>query len=268
MTLELPFNFDTVGNVIPIEDLQLSLETIVTYVNDLGTSIGATGPTGATGSVGPIGPSQFTTVSSDFQIVDNVLELYRAIAINHFYNSVNTVEIGTTITSVDLIWSSNKTPTTISLTGDGTTSLLLTATGQNITGLSLTSTATWNLTMSDGINEASAYTTVNFEPLAYWGVSSLTALDNAEVLALASSDFSYGTSLSNVVYDCTGGAYPYYVYPASFGLLSNVTVGGLSFSDYETTVLSLTNTQGFTQSYNVVRFNGLQTGNSLRVNWS
>lgn len=107
---------------------------------------------------------------------------------------------------------------------------------------------------------------VSFLPKRYWGVSPDATLSNSDILAL-SQEFSSSKGKS-ITYDCSGGNYFYWCYPASLGLPSGVTVGGLAFSDYTVTVQSLTNASGYTQDYNVVRCNSLQTGAAINVVWS
>jgi hypothetical protein len=107
---------------------------------------------------------------------------------------------------------------------------------------------------------------VIFQRKAYWGASSEESLDNAAILALSQA---FATSRSkSVTYDCTGFKYPFYCYPASFGELSNVNVGGLAFSDYSQEIVSLTNASGHTEDYYVTRFNGIQTGENIVVSWA
>lgn len=110
------------------------------------------------------------------------------------------------------------------------------------------------------------------EPIApyaysrYWGVSPDTTVDNADILAF-DSEFSTSKSKS-VIYNCTGGNYPYFCYPAAWGALSVVTVFGLVFTDYLVTVQDFTDAEAYTTSFNVVRFNNLQNGSSISVGWS
>lgn len=130
----------------------------------------------------------------------------------------------------------------------------------------ITSNLTFALTANDGKNNATASTAITFSRKRYWGVSPALSLDNAGILAL-SQEFASGLS-KTLAYDCSGGRYPYYCYPASFGPLSDVRVGGLAFSDYTQTLQSFTNASGHTEDYYVTRFNGIQTGANIQVVWA
>ena len=64
------------------------------------------------------------------------------------------------------------------------------------------------------------------------------------------------------------GGYPYLAYPASFGTPNAMTVGGLTFSDFDVGTQDFTNASGFTESYHLIRFNNLQTGANIAVAWA
>jgi len=180
-----------------------------------------------------------------------------------FNLSVGAVEIGSTIDTVVAAWSFNKTMATASLTD---ASITVSDTTHTFSGLGLVSNKTYTLTFGDGISSSSASRSVSFSPKRYWGVSANTALVDADILAM-SQELSSSKSKS-ITYDCTGGRYFYLCYPASSGIPAGVTVGGLAFSDYTVTVQALTNASGYTQNYNVVRCNNIQTGAAINVVWA
>jgi hypothetical protein len=186
-----------------------------------------------------------------------------------FTNNLNTVEIGTPVAEVILSWTLNKTVVsqsiepTIGSVPVGTETYDVLYPEPNY----LTTDTTWDLTVNDGTKSASATTTVAFLPMVYWGVSANTTLTNAEILALGSSALSSALN-QTMTYNCSGGAYPYYVYPVSFGLPNNVVVGGLSMSAYTVTTQEVTNDQGYTQPYYVINFSNLQNSSAITVSWS
>lgn len=179
-------------------------------------------------------------------------------------NNVGTVEIGTTVTAVTLAWALNKSMTILAL--DHGIGSVLGFTSKPLTGLTLTADTTYTLTADDGQNATSAQTTVAFRNKRYWGVSASEALDNAGVIGLASEFASQYNKA--VTYDATGGKYLYYAFPASFGTPSSVTVGGLAFSDFTQSTVSVTNASGYTQDYHVIRLNNRQTGAAIAVVWA
>jgi hypothetical protein len=203
---------------------------------------------------------------------------YVAPAFTSISNNTPVIEVGATVTSVTVSWTLNKVVTSLQITGADShltpnavpITLPVNTTSQVFTGSYTPSSPvvlSWTLTADDGTNTAGATTNVSFEQKRYWGVSALTSLTNGQILALGHSEF--GTNLTKTItYDCTGGAYPYYVYPASFGNPSNVTVGNLTFTDYTITTQSFTNASGYVSTYNVIRFNLLQTGSNIVVSWS
>jgi hypothetical protein len=175
-----------------------------------------------------------------------------------------TFEIGSSVASVNLTWSLNKDPTTQSINngvgGQDPEDRAVTVNGP------FTSDITWTLTASDGETEDTAQTGLAFRHKRYWGVSASTTLNNAAILAL-SNEFATGRQKS-ISYNATGGRYPYYVYPVSFGAPANVTVGGLAFSDYTVSTQSFTNASGHTADFYVIRFNNIQTGAAINVVWN
>lgn len=185
--------------------------------------------------------------------------------------SSNTIEIGNTVSRIELFWSLNKTVTTqsIAYTGGSIGSIDAALRAYDHTGQSLSgSTRIYTLTVGDGTStDSSPTTSIYFNARRHWGTSANTSLTSAQILALASNEFASSHGKSGVIYNCTGGLYPYYAYPASWGTLNSVTVGGLAFSDYTYTTVSHTNASGYTQNYYVYRFNNLQSGSSISVNW-
>lgn len=192
--------------------------------------------------------------------------LYVATQITSFSNNRNSLEIGQVVTSVHLAWSVNKTLTGLSI-NQGIGTLAVNVTSYDVTGASISTNTTWTLSATDGVTPVTASTSVAFYRKRYWGVSSSDTLDDAAILALAGSELATNFNKS-VAYNATGGKYPYFCYPSSFGTPSNVTVGGLAFSDFSVAVQSFTNASGHTENYNVVRFNGIQTGANIVVVWA
>lgn len=219
-------------------------------------------PTGSTANVQEIG------ISSELQFASGILGLYHLPVISGFTTGVPIKEIGSTVTSVPMTWSYNKTMTTASL-NNGIGSISAALTNYTDSPVSLTTNTTFTLTAGDGVNTTSASSTVTFENMRYWGPNtSAGPLTSAQIIALGGSEFSTTRVKSGVVYNCTGGAYPYYAYPASFGALTAVTVGGLSFSAYNLTTQSFTNASGATSSYFVFVFQVIQTGAAISVSFT
>ena len=131
---------------------------------------------------------------------------------------------------------------------------------------------TWTITVFDGTTTAMATTTVAFVPRRFWGVNPGNGLANADILALPTTP-SGGSDLVTslvlaVTYDCSGGpTYPYFCYPASYGVPANVLVSGLGFTAFATVAQSFTSALGYVSSYSVLRFNSQQNGAAIHTVW-
>jgi len=96
----------------------------------------------------------------------------------------------------------------------------------------------------------------------YWGVSVSPSLDADGVLALGGEEMA-SSFVKTVIYNCTGGRYPYFAIPASFGVPASVMIGSLAFSAF---TVSSVNING--EDYNVLRFNFIQHGAAISVMWA
>lgn len=193
--------------------------------------------------------------------------LYVPIAINSFTSSPNTVEIGSSVASVVLNWNVNK-PATNQTMSNYSGTLQPTDNNATVTG-PFSSDRSWTLTVTDGQTTVSSTASLAFRNKRYWGVSPNTTLSNSEIIAL-SSEFST-SRVKDITYNASVGSganYIYYAYPTSFGTLSAVTVGGLAFSDFTTTIVNFVNASGYTAQYNLVRINNIQTGSNIMVHWA
>lgn len=232
----------------------------------LSGSQGPPGPRGPAGAAGASSADQVSYTGSGFTNVQEALDalLYVAPHITSFTNSVGTVELGQTVDAVTLSWTLNKDMTSLAI--DHGVGSVLDESSVNLSSLGLTADFTWTLTAGDGQQTTTASSTVAFRSKRYWGASASTSLDDAGILALGGSEFAT-TFTKAVTYDCTGGKYPFFAYPASFGVPASVTVGGLAFTDFDVATQSFTNAHGHAASYHVLRFNGIQTGAAIAVVW-
>ena len=195
-------------------------------------------------------------VGSDFDISDDgTLSLYSPMKINSFTGGSD-AEIGSTVASVSLKWTLNKTPELLTIDGTQQDTALrsLTVAGP------FTATKSFTLLARDARGAVAQTTTaLTFKHRKYYGTSSKSTLTNADILALANKPFATSRATSVSTYDCTGGRYPYICFPKSWGTPSFI-VGGLPNSDFSIEEVSLTNASGATTAYYVCRTNGIQTG--------
>lgn len=99
-----------------------------------------------------------------------------------------------------------------------------------------------------------------FKYKKYYGTSSNATLTNAQILALGGDAWADSRAMEATIFDCTGGKYPYYVIPSDIYTGLEVWVGGLKNSDITVTDITLTNDEGASKAYKVVRLTNIQTG--------
>lgn len=181
--------------------------------------------------------------------------LYVPINITSFTNDVGTVEIGSTVGSVDLTWGINRNPQTQSI-DQGIGSLGVAVRSFEDVG-SFTSSRTYTLIVADGTLSADAATTsVNFRHRRYWGVSASASLNDAAILAL-SQEFSTNRTQTRTL--SPAGQYLYFAYPASFGA-ATFTVNGLLNTAWTLETRDVVNASGHTESFRIYRSDNLLTG--------
>lgn len=100
-------------------------------------------------------------------------------------------------------------------------------------------------------------------PKRYWGYTSNTAANNADILAAAGGGSELSSSKSKTfTVTASGSNRPFFSYVSSSGDLTSINIGGLeSLGAYTKTVVSVTNAQGYTQNYNVYTQNNATSGN-------
>jgi hypothetical protein len=98
---------------------------------------------------------------------------------------------------------------------------------------------------------------VSFTPQAkrYWGYASSATPTDAEIRAALGGSSELSSSKAKTSFDITisgGSNYIFYAYPAAFGPLSTLSVGGFgSLPAFTLTTRAFTNANGYTQSYNI-----------------
>lgn len=199
--------------------------------------------------------SQYPTMKTLQDAMDKLLYVTPTISISGGGN----YEIGSSRASTTLKWTWNKNIQSQSLNqGIGSLDPSLRTYTYNT---SISSNTTFTITGTDGTTSKSASTSVQFLPKRYWGVSEKTTLTDAEIIAL-SSELSTSRKQSRT-FNCSGGKYFYFVIKTSYCSGIAFKVGGLSFSDMETTTRQFTNASGHTDSYNIYRVKNLQTGSAI-----
>jgi hypothetical protein len=184
------------------------------------------------------------------------LLLYTAPDISNFNITPNVVEIGTTVTAVDLSWALNKVFTDLQI-DNGVGVITPSLTSLNIPSLSLVANTTFTITGGDGTNTDAASATLNFRAKRWWGTSPLATFTGADILNLQNSELS--TNRQQVRTFNGGGQYMWFAFPVSYGL-PTFLVNGLPSTAYVTETVSHTNESGHTQNYYVTRTITVQNG--------
>ena len=184
--------------------------------------------------------------------------LYKAITITSFTNNVNTVEIGSTVTAVNLTWAFSKKPKTVTLDG---TAESVTSSGKSLTGLSLTSAKTWTLYATDERDTvASKTTSISFLNGVYYGVAEEpNSYDSAFVLGLTKTLRS--SKLTSFSANAGEGQFIYYCIPTRFGTAS-FKVGGFDGGFSLVATISFTNSKGYAENYYIYKSDNASLGST------
>lgn len=175
-------------------------------------------------------------------------------------------EKGQTIEDVDLSWVCNKTMATRNLSSPVPEADRLRGEGQNgsytHTGANISTNTTYSITVSDTINSATATTSLSFKLMFYWGISDETSLNNAQVLAL---NKELKTASEEIEFPIDAeGQYIYFLYPTEWGA-KDVYVNGFVMTDWELSVVPITNPFGNVTNYNMVRSTIKQNGDNIII---
>lgn len=176
--------------------------------------------------------------------------LYKAIAINSFSHNAGTKEMGSAVTSVTLSWSTNKTPTKLTLDGEA---IEVALTSKALTGLSITANKTFTLVATDEKGAtASKTTSISFLNGLYYGVGSVDAsgITDSFIQGLTKSLTSSKAKTFTVA--PATGEYIYYAIPTRFGT-PTFYVGGFEGGFEKLTTVQYTNASGYAESYDVYR---------------
>lgn len=216
-----------------------------------------------------------TTIGSAVFTAANATAARQALGLqsytNTLTNSVNDVEIGSTVSNVTIGWTiapTNATYAVRTLVGASqTNSITNNSSTLARTGLALTSNTTWTLTVGDGLGVTNTATTsVNFLNYMIWGRSTNTTLDNTATQNLhtngGGSSRAFATGRSRSFTMDGGGQFIYIAYPAGFGAAS-FTVGGLPNTAFTLTTNSYTNASGYVTNYLIYRTDTIQNGTGI-----
>jgi len=199
------------------------------------------------------------------------LLLYDAPSITAFTNSVNTTDLGVTVSSVTFNWTVTGSVALVSQSISDGVGAVTPATLRTVqkTGLSLTSNTTLTLSVDDGTayagHAATRTSTISFLNRMYWGTYATKTLQDAPQNALNLANADFASSRAKTVTINGGGNYIYFCYPASFGD-AVFTVGGLRSTAWtKYGPISLTNAYGHQENYYFYVSDAIQNGDGINI---
>ena len=163
--------------------------------------------------------------------------------------------MGSTVTAVVLNWTTNKTPTTLTLDNVSIDKSLKTTTLSNQT---IKSNKTFTLKAIDERNAAATKTTaITFYNGIYYGAAASATIDSSFILKLTKSL----QSTKAKTFDCTTGSgqYIWFCVPTRYGTPA-FNVGGFDGGFSKISTLQFKNASGYTESYDVYKSDNANLG--------
>lgn len=219
---------------------------------------GQQGPPGAGGGVliDDANPSLTTTFSGT-----HIMELLYPFSLSGLSISPSTSELGSTVTSVTLTWSTNYPPDTVSL-DNGIGAITLPATSYVHSGQTITTPRTYTISaVRNGVTKT-AQATTSFLNQVYWGVE-VTQTTAPATIVTWNKQLS-GSRSRSITYDCSGGRYFHLAYPKRLGV-ATFKINNLTYSDVTQSEVSVTNASGYSELYYVYYCNVIQFGSSITL---
>ncbi len=202
--------------------------------------------------------TKFNEISSQFKdIATKIDEISNPFNINSFTVSPSTAQKGSTI-NVTVKWSYNKDINSQTL---NSATLDATLREKTFSSVKADVTYTLNATSTNNISKAKSGT-VKFYNGLYYGKSSSTTYDSALINSLTKvlSDSKART----ITVNAGTGEYIYYCLPSRLGI-PNFNVGGFDGGFDKTETVSFTNSDGYTENYDIYKSNNANLGNTTIV---
>lgn len=211
----------------------------------------------------PASPSQIIAESVVYgnKTVSQVLDelTYTPINISTFNASPSTIELGGSV-SVNLNWTASN-----SITGQSINGQNISAATRAVTFNNVSVTTSYNLIAFDtnapgGTQTTNSTVSVTVLPRRFWGVSSSSSLNSAQILALSGTELSGDKSKSFTINaGVSPGQYVYFVYIDT--LPDPVTYKLFGFDEtYVKSTISVTTNTGLVANYTVIRSINKLTG--------
>jgi hypothetical protein len=187
-------------------------------------------------------------------------------AIVTFVASPALAEMGSSVPTVSLNWTTSKAPDTLKLNG---TEISPFARQGSVAGPFTTDTS-FKLQCADKQRSVIGKATLSFCNSVYWGFVAAAPTDSAGVVALENKSLQISRS-KTVTIGAPDGKVFCYAYPKrlgnakviadlSSGVWQPTTTENTKFTDYSSATVSVTNASGFTEDYVVITFNAPLNG--------
>lgn len=202
--------------------------------------------------------TKFNEINSQFKdIATKIDEISNPFNINSFTVSPSTAQKGSTI-NVTVKWSYNKDISNQMLNN---TALDTTLREETFTSVNVDTTYTLNATSTNNISKAKSGT-VKFYNGIYYGKSSSTTYDSTLINSLTKvlSDSKART----ITVNAGTREYIYYCLPSRLGT-PNFNVGGFDGGFDKVKTVSFTNSDGYTENYDIYKSNNANLGNTAIV---
>ena len=205
------------------------------------------------------GDANYTTVQEALDHLLNPDPVIESLTLNQYE-----YEKGFVVNSLTLNWTLNKEVATQTITGYGTVDAALRT--KTLNGIGLTADSKFVLTVTDAKGKtATANASIKFLLSNYIGALANDAPSNAELLTLKSI-LSKDANITNQYVNASGGKYLYIAVPTTYGLdRSRIMVGDRIFTDWTTSTITLTNSNGYASSYTLFKSNRIQTGSDIKI---
>jgi hypothetical protein len=185
--------------------------------------------------------------------------LYKPISITSFGHNKSILERGVTVSDVTLSWSTNKTPTSLTLDGSA-----VSGTSKAISGLSITwnNNKTWSLVATDERGAtATKSTTLTFQNGVYYGVSTAPETYTSNFIQTLTKQLS-GSKVSPITVNAGTGQYIYYCLPTRLGECT-FSVGGFTGGFSKVATIEFTNASGYSENYYIYKSDKANLGSTV-----
>lgn len=238
-------------------------DTEIIYVSGIPGPIGPMGPQGPAGSGTsyPIAASNISVTNSGYSNLQQVLDflLYIPLTLTSFSSTNPVYLIGTTVSTLTFNWVFNKIFTSGSISGFNLTSLALTTSPQ-VASLSsplnpsvVGTSYVYTITATDSTNTPTGNTSISFYNNIYFGDSVIPgSIDSTFINSLTSS--IQANFIKTIISNATGSTtYAWFASRSALGTPMFTVAGFPGGFTLVASSLSVTNSVGFTEIFNVYR---------------